>query len=77
MNRGDDDREERLSGGVGVRHEDVTAWPQDGRRLKVLADPAGHEQILVSVGIQQRVVVLVKTKSEREREQRRYGQRGE
>ena len=59
MDGRDDEREERLHGGVRVRHEDVSARPEHGRRLEVLADPAGHEQVLVAVGIEQRGVVLV------------------
>ena len=71
MHRGDDEREERLSGGVGVRHEHLTAGPQHGRRLEVLADPAGHEQILVSVRVEERRRGAGQAEASAEREERR------
>jgi hypothetical protein len=65
MDGRDDEREERLGRGVRARCEDVTARPEHRRRLKVFADPAGHEQVLVPIGIQKRLVVLVEANGQR------------
>jgi hypothetical protein len=58
VDAGDDEWEERLDRGVGARHERIPAGPEHGGRTEVLADPAGHEEVLVAVRVQQRGVML-------------------
>ncbi len=58
--------EEGFHGGVRIRCENVSAGPEDRRRLEVLADPPSHEQVLVAVGIEQRSMVLPEPNAERQ-----------